>query len=327
MTIQPNSQSLAEIGAVSFDLSDWSQVEMSGDQARSFLHNFCTNDIKKLSSGESCEAFICDIKGRILGHVLVLAIQDRLRLIAVPGSASTLVSHLTKYLLDAPVTITDRSAELGLLCLHGAGIQAVLETAFGKPVDLRVGRCELFASEAGELLLAGTDMLPEPAILISGGRDAVAALRERIPAEFLALGTSTLFDILRIEAGFPWYGRDLSAEDLAQTAARTTQAISFTKGCYLGQEPIARLDAMGHTNRELRGMLIQGDEVSVGAAVMAAEKEVGRITSADYSPTRSATVALAMIRTQHAAPGTALTVRTTETDLPATIFWPHLPAN
>jgi len=310
--------------AVSFDLSDWSQIDLSGPGAKSFLHNFCTNDVNQLTAGHACEAFLCDLKGRILGHVQIVAGEDHFRLIAVPGSAGVIVPHLRKYLLGAPVEIKDQSDELGLLCLHGNGLPEILTTATGTSVDVALNQTQQVGSEGSSLLVIGTDLLGESTFLISGDRDAVAALREQIPAQFLELGARELFELLRIEAGFPHCGRDLSSQDIAQTAARTSRAISFTKGCYLGQEPIARLDAMGHTTRELRGLLIHGKNVRVNDPVLVGEHEVGTLTSVAYSPARRASLALAKIRTSQAAPGTRATVNSSTGPVDAIIYWPDI---
>ena len=121
-----------------------------------------------------------------------------------------------------------------------------------------------------------------------------------------------VFEALRIEAGFPLYGVDISEDNIAQEAGRTKQAISFTKGCYLGQEPIARLDAMGHVNRELRGMRLAEGPVPRGQTPVFDEsgaQQVGTITSAAMSYADNKPVALAMLRAQATRPGTSVRVR------------------
>src|SRR5690606_23992581 len=120
-------------------------------------------------------------------------------------------------------------------------------------------------------------------------------LEEAITATGVSLGSRAEFEALRIDAGFPQYGIDLSEENIAQEAGRTAQAISFTKGCYLGQEPIARLDAMGHTNRQRCRLLVEGDSVPPrGAAVQQRDgTDAGRITSAAAAPDGAGVVALA----------------------------------
>jgi folate-binding protein YgfZ len=130
---------------------------------------------------------------------------------------------------------------------------------------------------------------------------------------------------LRIEAGLPIYGVDLTDENLAQEAARTGDVISFTKGCYLGQEPIARIDAMGHVNRELRSLRISGDSIpSPGARVFsdaAGSAAAGTVTSAAFSFGSNSPVAMALLRSSAAKPGTPVFVEVDGSLTPATVFW------
>jgi len=116
-------------------------------------------------------------------------------------------------------------------------------------------------------------------------------------------------DVLRIEAGVPLHGRDVSADNLPQEVGRDDRAINFVKGCYLGQETVARIDALGHVNKLLKGLMMpEGPVPPVGAAIEAAGKTVGTITSAAFSPGWGRAVALAYVRASHAAEGTELRV-------------------
>jgi folate-binding protein YgfZ len=315
--------------SVSFDLSDWMQLDLLGKDARTFLHNFCTNDVLKLPEHGRCEAFLCDVKGKILGHVQIYSIPGGLRLISVPGAADLLVPHLQKYLLGADVEFVNRALSHGLLCLAGPAALGVLNSVTGVPLEIGEMQNGSVETPRGTLWGGGIDCLPVPAWLISAERDVLGNLREQIPDELLAMGTRALFDLLRIEAGYPWYGRDISAANLAQEAARTEQAISFQKGCYLGQEPIARLDALGHTNRELRGILIQGVPPQAGGTVLLNGESVGTVTSLAIRENGQAAVALALLRTKATAAGTAVQIQNSAEDgagelIAGEVFWPRL---
>jgi hypothetical protein len=136
---------------------------------------------------------------------------------------------------------------------------------------------------------------------------------------------AAVFEALRIEAGFPRYGVDITDDNIAQEAGRTRQAISFTKGCYLGQEPIARLDAMGHVNRELRGVRLADGPVPLPMSAVFDEgggQQVGTITSAALSYADNKPVALAMLKTHATRPGTNVQVRLGESGAQeGTVFW------
>src|SRR5690606_16568192 len=110
--------------------------------------------------------FVCNIKGRILAHLLVWHLPDHLHIIAVPGTAEDLVPHLTKYQLGADLEIIDRSADWGLLCLGGHECVNVLTRELGIAAESSIGNCLEVETDAGEIFLAGTDMIAAPAILI-----------------------------------------------------------------------------------------------------------------------------------------------------------------
>ena len=121
----------------------------------------------------------------------------------------------------------------------------------------------------------------------------------------------SVFEVLRIEAGTPVFGKDITEKNLPQEIGRDARAINFVKGCYLGQETVARLDALGHVNQILRGLVFEPGSACPpsGATLEDGDKRVGVVTSSAFSPTRNATVALGMVRTSHAEPGTKVTIR------------------
>lgn len=302
-----------------FDLSSWTRIALTGLDRKSYLHSFCTNDIKKLEEHQVCEAFVPDIKGRILGHVYVVNEPDQLLLLAAPGTQHQLVPHLSKYLLGVEVEVKDVSANTGLMCLveaeHLVGRQLMPASEFN-----RSARC----SELGaEIIGLRVDLTNLTTYLLYGPHLAIQAALQVLQNEGCSLGGLAEFDRFRIEAGFPQSGVDVTEANIVQEAARTERTISFTKGCYLGQEPIARLDAMGHTNRELRGFHISGSEIPVGSKILVDEKEVGTLSSV-ANRGDGTSVALGMIRTKHAAPGNAVAIVGETGTFPATIFWPRL---
>ena len=142
-------------------------------------------------------------------------------------------------------------------------------------------------------------------------RELLPGLAARLRNGGFVPGGADAFHALRIEAGFPWFGIDFDADNLAQEIGRTARAISFTKGCYLGQEPIARIDAMGHVNRELRTLKLGlGPLPAPGATVHPVDDpaEIGRVTSVGRLPTTREGLGLALLRSAHLAPGHAVRV-------------------
>jgi len=291
--------------AAVFDLADQESLEMTGPDRNSFLHGFCTNDIRGLAAGQVCEAFLCNVKGRILGHITVAALPESLWLDTAPGQAAHLKAHLEKYHLLENFQLTDRSAEWASLLVAGPQASARLAdcgVAWTDPQGLTaIEQTLAVVGDPVTVRIARVDPIGVPGFLLSVPVASRGALRERLIQAGAVPASRDVFEAMRIEAGVPRYGVDLSDENLAQEAGRTAQAISFTKGCYLGQEPVARIHALGHVNRMLRCLAVEGAVIPGPGTVLVdpkqPEKEVGRVTSAAWSWRLDCPVALAIVRT------------------------------
>lgn len=305
----------ARVGAAVFDLSARTRLVMTGSDRRSFLHNFCTNEIRGLADGASCEAFLLNVKGRILGHILVSAEEDRLSIGSVPGQGPALIQHLEKYHLLEDFQLTDCSGETCEFLVTGPASVKLLGEAGFDVSDLGVFQNRRVATPGDEsvsdVLVQRFDMLCDPGFLLTVNGTG-ESLVSRLEAAGISAGTEVAFEALRVAAGFPVYGIDLSVDNLPQEACRTAAAISFTKGCYLGQEPVARIHALGHVNRELRVLEIRGEETpAVGTALLRpddTEKEIGQLSSVSWSWQRGCAVGIAFVRSQFASSGTELPI-------------------
>jgi len=290
-----------------------SQIRLTGADRAKFLHNFCTNDIKKLQPGQGCEAFLTTIKGRILGHIFVFAGSDDLVIDTVPGDDVKIRDHLDRYLITEDVQIEVITEQSRCVYLFGWDWPAILQAGLGLEVNA-LGPFEHVTAQPFSVTVRRFDVTTAPGFELLIPRDAVESVLSAFqfpdperprPVEVSAAD----FEAWRVDAGFPMYGADLSEEHLAQEAARTEKAISFTKGCYLGQEPIARIDALGHVNRELR--LVAFDHAAelttpVKAVLASTNAEVGTLTSVGRMA-GSRTVAIGMLRTT-ATPGATIRV-------------------
>ena len=303
-----------------FDLSDRTQIELSGADRAKFLHGFCTNDIKSLQPGFGCEALLTNIKGRVLGHLFVFATTDSLWLDTVPGQEAAIIQHLDRYVIREDVQLVGHSQTHGELFVTGLHATQLLMLDEGMPPYGSVIR-EAFGVA---FQIRRADILGQPGFLMSLPRDAVESTRRSLIAIGCIAGTSDQFESRRIAAGFPYYGDDITDENLAQEVARTKQCISFTKGCYLGQEPIARLDAMGHTNRELRRIRFpKGVSVVRGATLLAAESddEAGLVTSVAPQPDADGeTAALGYLKTKFGRPDTQVRIAHAQTQSPGVVL-------
>ncbi len=243
-------------------LDDWTQVQLTGQDRVKFLHNMCTNDILKFAPGQSREAFCTDVKGKILAHVTVIAEAnpERLLLLTVPSQSEKLIAHLDRYIIREDVQLAD----------------VTNETTWSYRIS------------------------PEPQAsaipcdwLWPGG----SLSREQNDGLLAVSSDSLVFNALRVESGFPLFGIDYDASHLPQEINRDSQTISFNKGCYLGQETIARIDALGHVNKKLAVVKFPGTEIpDVGTKLTSGAQEVGTVTTSSWSPQFQAPLALAMTK-------------------------------
>ena len=250
------------MAAACFDLSDRTLLELTGADRARFLHSFSTNDIKRLAAGQGCEAFVVNVKGQVVGPVWIDAVAQSLWLDADKGAAERLIPHLERYVVNEDVAIADRTADWGKLLVTGpeaAGGLGRLGIDVAGLANLE--HKQLDVDKAARAQCGGSTSVRTPGTFCScrasGQRIFGACWAE---ARVQPAGEE-VWTALRIEAGLPQFGVDISDENLAQEVGRTKSAISFTKGCYLGQEPIARIDAMGHVNRELRSLRLDGEAV------------------------------------------------------------------
>ena len=186
--------------AAMFTLTGRSQIEITGADRASFLHNFCTNHIKGLAVGQGCEAIVTSIKGRCLFYILVFASADSLWIETEAGQAAALLTHLDRYIITEDVQLADRTAELGQLSLSGAGVEALLSRVFATPVILPAGTGQV-QHEGVQIRRFSFGSAPGYSLVVP-----VASLeiwRSKLTAAGVVEGPNELFEALRIEAGFP----------------------------------------------------------------------------------------------------------------------------
>jgi folate-binding protein YgfZ len=294
------------------DRSDRARVEVGGPDRAKFLHNLTTNDVKRLAVGAGQEAFVTSPQGKTLGFVTLLATEDRILLRTDPGGLEFVLPHLRKYGVFDDITldeVSDATFELhvagakvdDLAARLGASVPEAHELShqLATIADRTVRVVRESPTGRGGLTLIGPR---------ADGPAVAAAVREAGAALGLQDLPADLFESLRIEAGTPVFGRDVVAENLPQEIGRDSRAISFVKGCYLGQETVARIDALGHVNRILKGLLFHepGVPPEPGTALMAGGRKVGAITSSSPAPGGGVPIALALVRVADAAAGTEL---------------------
>lgn len=266
-----------------------------------FLHNLTSNDVKKLQPGGGCYAFLLSPQGRIQADLNLFCMEDHLLLDTEPELREKIPAHLRRYIIADQVELEDVTERTAAIGVEGPAASAVL-TALEAPVPT-----EDFAHLPwGAWTVANITETGQPGVRFFGPADESASLIRHLEAVGARPAAAADARLVRLENGKPRYGEDILDTSLPQETQQT-QAISFTKGCYLGQEIVERIRARGHVNRKLVRLFIDGSEpLKPGDKLIAENMEAGEVTSSAYSPESGKVVALAYVRVQYAGAGTTL---------------------
>jgi folate-binding protein YgfZ len=292
---------------VGFALLQRTLLEVRGADRASFLHGMCTNDVKNLAVGQGREAFFTNVQGKTIGHAYLFAGEDAIWIDTTAGQAEVLMPALDRYIIREQVELFDRTAEWAEFVVAGANAEAVLGGLAYCAVP--TARLEHVAATIASksISLRRVDFVDDACFFLACDVGDVDAVRAALESAGARLVSEVAVDAARIEQGTPLFGSDITPANLPQELARDRLAISFTKGCYIGQETVARIDALGHVNRYLVGVRFGGDGTpAVGAVLRVGDKDVGNVTSVTYSPRLSAPFALAFVRRGHHEPGAML---------------------
>lgn len=295
------------------DRSDRLRLEVTGPDRAKFLHNLTTNDVKRLAVAAGREAFVTSPQGKTLGYITYLATDRSLLVRTEPGQTSALMTHLRKYSVFDNVEIEEVTGRLLEYHLAGPRADDLVKSFWGILPQVLPYSHVTTTVQGNSVRIVRENPTGRPGLTILAPRELEQNVRELLARLGPPLGLAPLlpeeFDAARIEAGTPVAGRDVVPGNLPQEIDRDRLAIDFAKGCYLGQETVARLDALGHVNKKLTGLRLDGTEIpDAGTLLWAGDKQVGQVTSAAYSPGWRGIVALGVVRSIHLTPGTALVV-------------------
>jgi tRNA-modifying protein YgfZ len=302
-----------------FDRSERGKLLVSGADAAEFLQGQLTNDVEGLATGEGCYAALLDRKAHVQADMRVLRLAGgELWIDTEPSTREAVRRHLEMYKIGREVGLTDLSEERAILSLIGprsveiAGSAALPEHAV-EEMRIQGTHCLLVGTAEGLDLVVGA-----PGSGAGELADEVARLRETLFEAGAVEVDAGAVEILRIESGRPRFGVEMSDETMPAEAGIVERAVDFQKGCYIGQEPVARLHYKGRPNRHLRGLRLSAP-AEPGTTLRLGEKEVGRLGGVAVSPAHGP-IALAIVR-REAEPGAELAVgedgvRATVVDLP-----------
>jgi tRNA-modifying protein YgfZ len=273
------------------DRSERGKLALTGAQAKAFLNGQVSNDVEALEPGSGCYATLLTNKGKMLGDLRVIDTGAELWLDTERVSLQALFDTIRRGTVGWDAQLHKRTLQQALLSLVGPRAADVVGGEVGPEHANRAGR------------IGGADVL---LIATDAGIDVVCAT-EDAAAVRAALGVPEVpeaaAEVVRVEAGRPRYGVDVDDATIPEEAGLNERAVSFTKGCYVGQETVARLHYRGKPNRHLRGLRLS-EPVPTGTPLLLGEREVGRLGSSVVSP-RHGPIGLALVR-REAAPGDAL---------------------
>ncbi len=282
-------RALRETAAL-IDLSARGRIKVTGEDRARLLHAMTTNDVKSLAPGSGCYAFFLNSQGRVLADANILCFEDHFLLDVEPESRAFVMEHIDKYIIADDVALEDVTAATVSFGIEGpdayAGFVPVPEAPLAHLTHH--GMLVVRASSTGA-----------PGLRIIGGPTCRMDRLKSVPQDAKTV---------RLEYFFPRYGDDITMANLPQETG-ISDALHFSKGCYLGQEIVERVRSRGHVNRILTGLLIEGsDPLKGGDKVLFEGAEAGEIASSAYSPALSATAAMGYVRMHAAKPGTQVSV-------------------
>lgn len=282
-------------------------IDLAGPDARTFLHNLATNDFKLLALGDGRETFLCNHRARALGHGVVNCVRgeggDVLRLDVDAGRGEPLFRHLDRHLISEQVELTC-PADRAMLTYVGPKATALVASLVQVDVE-SLGPWRTIAWNLGHV--RRNTSLTLPAFDVIASPTTLDLLDDRAPA--VPLASAEAWEVLRIDARWPRFGVDVDEDRFVAEVDRTAEAISYTKGCYLGQEPIVMARDRGQVQRRLVRLTLPGNDVPPARIpLVAGSVEVGFVTSAVFDPRVGTTQALGYVQRTALDARTALTL-------------------
>ena len=300
-------------GAGLLDLSFRGLLELRGGERLRWLNGQITNDVRSLSAGTGLLAAVLTVKGHILSDLAVFGLDASVWIDLSRDRVEAVRSAFDLHIIADDVAVADLSDRYARLMIAGPQAAQLLAVAVGSEaaglnawqhMEARIAGVPVRVVASRWLRLPGFDvLLPiEEAERVWGALFDVGRGVGLRPVGMAAL------EVLRVEAGWPWFGADFDEENLLMESL-TPQHVSFTKGCYVGQEVVTRVEHQGHLNKRLGGLLIAGETLPTrGATILLGDRRVGHVSSAVRSSTLERVIALGYLRRESWDPGTLVRI-------------------
>ena len=315
-SVSPDAYHAARQRAALVDRSDRGRIAVSGADRATYLQGLLTNDIAALKSGQGLYAAYLTAQGRMIADLYVYELGDVLLLTTVGAVKDTVIGKLAQFVFTEDVTLGDVTETFAQTAVIGplaaAAVSAVL-SGVSETVLCALpehGNARAFFDGTPAIVTRVTDT-GEPGFDIFVERVQTHAVRAALRQQGVVTMDGQTAEAIRIEAGVPLFHRDMDENTIPLEAGIESRAISFTKGCYVGQEVIIRVLHRGHGRvaRKLVGLAIDGTSVpESGAVATIADREVGVVTSSTWSPALNRPIALAYLQRDFMAPDTVVAV-------------------
>ena len=313
------------------DVSYRSRHQLTGDDRAKFLHRIISNDVENLSAGQGTYATLLTHRGKIIADLNVYVLEDTIIIDTAPETAENLFGELDKYIIADDVELSEVTAETGAIAVHGPKASELIQSVLNISDLAALPERHSCVREADTLfehpiVCIRTNATGEVGWTLYTAAEALTSLWEALMTfNAQPIGWNAL-ESLRIEAGIPRYGTELT-DAVIPLEAELEHAIDFEKGCYIGQEIVARMKYRGHPNRLLRGIEIDKDATSEegcgllrsGARVFNGDKEIGWVTSATFAPTLAKQIAIGYVRIAVTEPGSRVQIETSEGRVDGTV--------
>ena len=299
----------ARRGAVVIDRSHEGRVWLSGRDRLGLLQRMSTNELEGLAEGEARPTVLTTPVARMVDLLWVLNLGDRALMLTSPGQSEAVRRWLSGYIFfNDDVRLQDANKEMGQLGVYGPGAARGVAALAPEAESLPEGRS---LRRDALIILRGRPLAGDGFTLLGPAEELAQASEMVVSGGAVRAGEET-YQVLRIEAGLPYIGHEIS-EEYIPLEAGLWSAVSFSKGCYIGQEIIARMESRGKLAKTLVGLKLDAP-VTPGAEVFKGELRVGRVSSAAVSP-GAGPIALAFVKPQFAEPGTRLKVDGAEAEI------------
>ena len=282
------------------DISYLGTLGLTGEDRANFLHRLISNDVENLTVGEGNYATLLTNRGKIIADMKVYIFEDMIYISTAPECIENAFTELDKYIIADDVELSVATDKVGAIAVYGPKSTELVQSVLGLKelstiAEYHSRSCEIDNQWIG---CVRSDTVGECGYHLYTATDKLEWLWEKLTTEgsdVVPIGWDAL-EVLRIEAGTPRYGTELT-DAIFPLEAELEHAIDFEKGCYIGQEIVARMKYRGHPNRLLRGIEIDAEHlIEPNSRIFNGDKDVGWITSCTYSPTFKKQIALGYVR-------------------------------